>query len=84
MVLACPVTFVLGLNFLEDWLHSLIDLADQSGDMVKGTDSSYSSTALVSMLTDSMRHGSQRERSRQWVFSRVFLHQGCASLVLSE
>lgn len=51
MILACPVTFVLGLNFLEDWLQSLIDLADQSGDMVKETDSSHWSTALVSMLT---------------------------------
>lgn len=52
MIVACPVTFVLGLNFLEDWLQSLIDLADQSGDMVNGTDSSHWSTALVSMLTD--------------------------------
>lgn len=52
MIVACPVTFVLGLNFLEDWLQSLTDLADQSGDMVKGTDSSHWSTALVSMLTD--------------------------------
>lgn len=51
MILGCPVTFVLGLNFLEDWLQSLIDLADQSGDMVKGTDNSHWSTALVSMLT---------------------------------
>lgn len=41
MILACPVTFVLGLNFLEDWLQALIDLADKSGDMVKGTDSSH-------------------------------------------
>lgn len=51
MILACPVTFVLGLNFLEDWLQSLVDLADQSGDMVKGTDSSHWSAALVSMPT---------------------------------
>lgn len=52
MIVACPVTFVLGLNFLEDWLQSLIDLADQSGDMVKGADSSPWPTALVSVLTD--------------------------------
>lgn len=51
MILACPVTFVLGLNFLEDWLQSLVDLADQSGDTVKGTDSSHWPAALVSMVT---------------------------------
>lgn len=45
------MTFAPGLDFLEDWLQSLIDLADQAGDMIKGTDRSHCSIALVSMLT---------------------------------
>lgn len=53
MTLACPVTFVLGLDFLEDWLQSLINLAGQAGDMIKGADRSHCSPALVSMLTGS-------------------------------
>lgn len=53
VTLACPVTFVLGLDFLEDWLQSLINLAVEAGDMIKGADRSLCSPALVSMLTGS-------------------------------
>lgn len=53
MTLACSVTFVLGLDFLADWLQSLINKAGQAGDMIKGADRSHCSPALVSMLTGS-------------------------------
>lgn len=53
MTLVCPITFARGLDFLEDWLQSLIDLADQAGDRIKGTDGSHCSTALASVLAGS-------------------------------
>lgn len=38
VTLACPITFAPGLEFLKDWLQSLIDPANSTwaGDVVKG------------------------------------------------
>lgn len=69
MTLACPVTFALGLDFLEDWLQSLIGLAGQAAGMIQGADRSHCSLASVSMLTGS--HVSWFPE-RQRLLSRVF------------
>lgn len=69
VTLPCPVTFALGLDFLEDWLQPLIDLAGQSAGMIKGADSSHCSPASVSVLTGS--HASCFPE-RQQLLSRVF------------
>lgn len=71
VTLACPVTFALGLDFLEDWLQSLIDLAGQAAGMIQGADRSHCSLASVSMLTGS--HVSWFPE-RQRLLSRVFLY----------
>lgn len=87
MTLACPLTFAPGLNFLEDWLQSLIEPADQSGDMAKGKDSNHWSTALVSVLSHFHVSRFSERKVQVWFeamgFSKAFLLQGCASLVLS-